>query len=134
MINSNKIIGHGTPSNYSIYIDASSDGTQICSNMFEGTFPSGILQNLGSNTIAKLNKGFVTENSGSLTTAANGTVINHGLAGTPRFVSLTSGNATETVFCAATLLTPTQFTLVLVDHTGAPLTGQTVYWTAEYTP
>jgi hypothetical protein len=92
------------------------------------------LQNLGSSTTAKLNKGFVTENSGSLTAAANGTLINHGLAGTPQFVLLTSGNATETVFCAATNLGSETFTIVLMDDTGAPVTGQTIYWRAEYVP
>ena len=134
MINGNKIIGHGTGSYYAIDIDASSDSTQIYTNMFEGTFPSGIFNNLGSNTIVKFNKGFVTENSGSSTTAGNGTAISHGLAGTPHFVSVTSGNATETVICAAVELTPTQFTIILTDDTGAPVTGQTIYWRAECTP
>ena len=103
-------------------------------NMFEDTFPSGVLQNSGSNTISKFNEGFATENSGSLTTAANGTVVSHGLAGTPYFVSATSGNATETVICAAVELTPTQFTIILTDNTGSPVTGQTIYWTAQYAP
>jgi len=134
MINNNKIIGHGTGSHYAIAIDASSDSTQIYMNMFEDTFPSGVLQNSGSNTISKFNEGFATENSGSLTTAANGTVVSHGLAGTPYFVSATSGNATETVICAAVELTPTQFTIILTDNTGSPVTGQTIYWTAQYAP
>lgn len=49
-VRNNKIIGHGVGSYYAIDIDANCDSTEVFGNDFVGTFPSGIINDLGTNT------------------------------------------------------------------------------------
>lgn len=71
---------------------------------------------------------------GTSTTAYNGQTISHTLVGTPTYVFVTSGNATETIECGASNLGSSTFTVRLHDDEGAAVTGQTIYWYAVYYP
>ena len=80
------------------------------------------------------NIGFVTEAWGTNSTADDGGLQAHGLAGTPNYVFVTSGNTTINCICSVGSLGATYFTYNLEDDASASLTGQTVYWYAVYTP
>ena len=102
------------------------DGNQLITS-------NGALISPSSLTAVRDNIGFITEAWGINTTAADGGTQAHGLAGTPTFVSITSGNTTFT-WCAVNTFAATTFKYELQTSVLASATGQTVYWYARYDP
>ena len=56
LVSNNTIDGYGGASYYAIDIDADCDDTQIFGNSFVDTFPSGIINDLGTNTTVGVNE------------------------------------------------------------------------------
>jgi hypothetical protein len=144
----NTIKGGVTPSyqQYCILEQGTCDYNVILGNIVR----DATIQNIsivGAHTILKSNSGYVTENSGTVYPANNGTVITHGLAATPNLITLTlSGSRNFATGCY--LLDPTviatsstTFTIELLYHNVTAnayyavtpsVYNATIYWTAKY--
>jgi len=111
-----------------IYLGDSADYNLVTNNIIKEVGNVAILNRGGANNKIWRNIGFVTENSGTATISSSISVtFNHGLAGTPTFVSV-SFNATGWRSWKWRA-TSTQIT-VTVEARGTYL----VYWSAEYRP
>ena len=105
-----------------------SNNLRIEYNQFAGARDSPI--NLkGENHIVRFNTGYVTENSGSAPTVADGGTIAHGCAVAPTKVTLTGSVAGEMV--TITSIDDTNITVAIKKPDGSAGTTQTIYWRAE---
>jgi len=106
-----------------------SDYNYIVNNQFIGTPQSGKIYKVGANTVIKRNKGFVTENSGTVTFSNTDTVVFvHGLAGTPTGVWVSFNNTGYGSWTWTANSTHITLTVTTTNYNG------TAYWHAEYQP
>jgi hypothetical protein len=150
-----RIIGNvifgGTASDTGILLSVTTGLTISNTNIAENDLSDANLDTKVSDTgstgtIFKRNRGYVTENSGTVYPANNGTVITHGLAGTPNLITLTlSGSRNFATGCY--LLDPTviatsstTFTIELLYYNVTAnayyavtpsVYNATIYWNAQ---
>lgn len=106
------------------------DYNLIADNVCIGTSAAMIEATFGANTRVRNNIGWKTEARGSAS-ITNGSLVAHGLAGTPTFVSVTPAVAKRIV--AVTARDGTNLAISLHDDTGAAIAvAETVYWRAEF--
>ena len=154
-VNSNSVIGGlftnmiGAKQEYGIWLaNASADNIIIGANCLNNRNVSFVIDAaaLGNNNTVKNNLGFITDNAGSAASCVNGTVIAHGLAGTPTTITLAFVGQPY-INSTCWLLTPTiiasnstTFTLAMnISNAGtimavaAPDAG-TIMWNCVYKP
>lgn len=122
--------------NYGIEVSPSAvtDYLTIINNMVNGNKTAGMSTNNGPNNIVRNNQGYVTENGGTSNQNGNGSLttftIAHGLARTPRRISVTAGSAAANGFSATF-----DATNITVTYTTAPASGSgnvVLIWEAKY--
>jgi hypothetical protein len=121
----NNIINETENVKYSIYITNSGPHYMVRDNYFQpGLSAIGLKLATCRNNI-----GYVTENSGSAATVADGGTIAHGCVATPTKVIATGSVAGEIV--TVTSIDATNITVAIKKPDGSAGTAQTVYWRAE---
>ncbi|MBW2672003.1 MAG: hypothetical protein JRD89_01140 [Deltaproteobacteria bacterium] len=134
---------HGNPVDYNVIVGNLFDGyggsavrevdapdyNLISGNQFQNITGSPVVK-LGANTKVEGNVGYITENSGTATNTTSTTfVFNHGLAGTPTFVSASFN--TTAIDAWTWTATSTQITITVTPALTSPAT---CYWEAKYVP
>jgi hypothetical protein len=94
-----------------------------CTTPIYVSAPMGAIPKISNNT------GYVTENSGSAPTVADGGTIAHGCVKAPTKVTLTGSVAGEIV--TVTSIDATNITVAIKKPDGSAGTTQTIYWRAE---
>jgi hypothetical protein len=112
---------------YNIALAGGAASDMIIGNYLTGAATSPI-NDLGTGNIKRYSTGYITENGGAAATVADGGAINHGLATTPTFVTVSPSIASEMV--SVITLDTTHFHVAIKKDTGAAGTTQTIYWRA----